>query len=59
MIKIKRQIVNTYCVIDYIYKDNSLIGTQGNLMSINRYNAKDYKYNKQVFNNVSWERLKN
>lgn len=59
MIKIKRQIVNTYCVIDYIYKDNSLIGTQGNLMSNNRYNAKEYKYNKQVFNNVSWERLKN
>lgn len=59
MIKIKRQIVNTYCVIDYIYKNESLIGTQGNLLSINRYNSKSYIYGKQVFEDVNWERLKN
>ena len=59
MIKIKRQIVNTYCVIDYIYKDNSLIGTQGNLMGNNRFNAKTYTYGRQKFEGVNWERIKN
>lgn len=59
MIKIRRQTINTYCVIDYIYKDESLIGTQGNLMGINRYNAKSYIYGRQIFESVNWERLKN
>jgi hypothetical protein len=59
MVKIKRQTVNTYCVIDYSYKDESLIGTQGNLMGNNRYNAKSYIYGRQIFEDVNWERLKN
>ena len=59
MITIKRQRVNTYCVIDYIYKNGSLIGTQGNLLSINRYNAKSYTYSRQIFEGVKWEHIRN
>lgn len=57
MIKITRQIVNTYCVIDYIYKNRNLIGTQGNLMSKNRFGSKQYTYGRQVFKVSKWERF--
>ena len=59
MIKIKRQRVNPYCVIDYIYKNGSLIGTQGNLMSNNKFNSKSYLYGRQILEGVKWEHIRN
>ena len=56
MVKIIRQTNNTYCVIDYIYINNSLIGTQSNTINKNRFGAKEYKRN--GYNNLTvnkWE----
>ena len=55
MVKIIRQTNNTYCVIDYIYIDNSLIGTQSNTINKNRFGAKEYKRNGKTLNVTLWE----
>ena len=60
MVKIIRQTNNTYCVIDYIYIDNSLIGTQSNTINKNRFGAKEYRTqflqrNGKTLNVTLWE----
>lgn len=55
MVKIIRQTNNTYCIIDYIYIDNSLIGTQSNTINKNRFGAKEYKRNGKTLNVTLWE----
>ena len=55
MVKIIRQTNNTYCIIDYIYINNSLIGTQSNTINKNRFGAKEYKRNGNTLNVTQWE----
>ena len=54
-VRIERRVKNSNCVEDFVYSNNKLIGTQGNLMSKNRKNSKNYNYFGQVFENVTWE----
>lgn len=55
MIKIVRNKHNTYCIYDYIFKDGIQIGTQSNLLSKNRFKAKQYNFNGTILNVNSWE----
>ena len=56
MVKVIRQTNSTYCVIDCIYINNSLIGTQSNTINKNRFGTKEYKRNGYKNLNVTlWE----
>lgn len=55
MIKIVRNKHNTYCVYDYVYKDNKLLGEQSNFMNQNRFGSKEYKYSGKILKVSLWE----
>ena len=57
MVKIVRETNNTYCIIDYIYIDDKLIGTQSNTINKNRFGVKQYKRNGKVLKVSQWERM--
>lgn len=59
MVKIVRETNNTYCIIDYIYINDKLIGTQSNTIGKNKYKAKTYKRYGKVYEVDKWEQIGN
>lgn len=55
MIKIIRNRHNSYCIYDFIYKDNKQIGINSNLTSKNKFKAKQYNFNGKLLNVDAWE----
>lgn len=55
MITIVRNRHNSYCIYDHIYKDGKLLGEQSNLLSKNKFGAKEYKFNGKILHVNSWE----
>jgi len=55
MIKIVRNRHNSYCIYDYIFENDKQIGTQSNLLSKNKFKAKQYNFNGKILNVDAWE----
>jgi len=55
MIKIIRHKHNSYCIYDFIYRNDVQIGTQSNLLSKNRFKSKQYNFNGKTLNVDAWE----